>query len=96
MPTFALDTDLEPNLELGTTQAAGVGLFVAAGMSATSRPIDAVVYGGTNTTLRGPDGQIAPVWPGSAVGGSIKRMTDSVWTRSTTPTPGVCEVLYAN
>jgi hypothetical protein len=96
LPTFALAQDLEPNLELGNVQAAGIGLFTTAGMSPTARPLDAVVYGGTNTMLRGPDGQIAPVWPGSTVGGSLKRMTDSVWTRSANPTPGVCEVLDAN
>jgi hypothetical protein len=95
-PTFTLATDIEPNLGLGSTKAAGVGIFKAAGMSATTRPVDAVVYGGANTTLRGPDGQLAPVWPGSAPGGSIKRMTDGVWAKSNAPSPGVCEILYTN
>ena len=94
-PVFALSANLTPDLGLGITQAAGIGLFRTNGLSATSRPLDGVVYGGTNTTLIGPDGQIAPVWPGSAPGGSIKRMTDSVWTKSTAPTPGNCEVLNA-
>jgi hypothetical protein len=94
-PSFALNADLEPNLELGSGQAAGVGLFVTSGMSAAARPLDAVVYGGMNTMLRGPDGQLASVWPGSSPGGSIKRVTDNVWVKSNTPTPGICEVLHA-
>lgn len=96
-PIFAVSADLDPNLEVGTGQAAaGVGLFTTVGMSSMALPIDAIVYGGTNRMLRGPDGQLAPVWPGSSAGGSIKRMTDSVWARSTAPTPGVCEVLDAS
>ena len=95
-PVFALSADLEPDLGLGTVQAVGVGLFTSLGMSSTARPVDAVVYGATNTTLRGPDGELAPVWQGSAPGGSIKRMTGSVWVKSAAPTPGVCEILGAN
>ena len=93
-PTFALNSDLNPNLELGTEQAAGVGLFVSAGMSPTARPLDAVVYGGTNRSLRGPDGELAPVWPSSSAGGSIKRVAEGAWVKSIQPTPGTCEVLY--
>jgi hypothetical protein len=95
-PSFALAADFEPDLGNGIAQAAGIGLFSTAGMSATARPVDAVVYGGSNTTLRGPDGQLAPVWPGSAAGGSLKRMTDNVWAKSNAPSPGVCEILYAH
>jgi hypothetical protein len=96
-PTFALAADFSPDLGLGATQAAGIGLFTTLGMSSTARPVDAVVYGnGTNAALRGPDGQLAPVWPGSAAGGSLKRMTNNVWAKSNTPTPGVCEILYVH
>jgi len=94
-PSYALAADLEPNLDLGLDQAAGVGLFPTATMSAASIPLDAVVYGGMNKSLRGPDGQLAPVWPATSPGGSLKRLTDSVWTKTSRPTPGVCEVLYA-
>jgi hypothetical protein len=102
-PTFDLTEDLSPNLDLANTQAAGVGLFgtTIGTMSPTMRPIDAVVYSGAittaaaNTTLRGTDGQLAPVWPGSAPGGSLRRVTDTVWAKSSTPTPGNCEVLNA-
>jgi hypothetical protein len=94
-PTFAVNGDLHPNLDLGTEQAAGIGVFAADGMSPTARPVDAVVYGGINRSLRGPDGELAPVWPGSPLGGSIKRAAEGVWAKATTPTPGNCEVLYA-
>jgi hypothetical protein len=94
-PTFALAADFNPNLDLGTTQAAGVGLFITSRMSPTAVPVDAVAYGGTNMTLIGPDGQIAPVWPSSDPGGSLKRLSDSVWIKAAVPTPGTCEVLNA-
>lgn len=94
-PSFALGADLEPNLEIGGGQAAGVGLFVTAGMSSVARPVDAVVYGGANRSLRGPDGELAPLWPEPAPGGSLKRVAEGAWTTSNLPTPGNCEVLYA-
>jgi hypothetical protein len=97
-PTFAVTRDLAPDLDAGGTQAAGIGLFdtTVAGMSPTSRPIDALVYAGENTMLRGSDGELAPVWPGSSPGGSLRRVTDTVWAKSTYPTPGICEVLNAH
>ncbi|HWO18459.1 MAG TPA: hypothetical protein VNO30_06770 [Kofleriaceae bacterium] len=93
----ALDKDLNPDLGLGIDQAAGVGVFISEGMSPTARPVDAVVYGtgGVNRSLRGPDGDLAPVWPGAAKGGSIKRLSEGVWTKAPTPNPGYCDVLYA-
>jgi hypothetical protein len=96
MPYFNLTQDLNPDLSLGGDKAAGVALFTTSEMSATARPLDAVVYGGANQQLRGPDGNVAPVWQGSAPGGSIKRLTDGVWSKSSNPTPGVCEVLDAH
>jgi hypothetical protein len=98
MPTLALNQDFTPDLDLGITNVAGVGLFstTVQGMSPTLRPIDVLVYGDETTenrSLRGPDGQIAPVWQGSPAGGSIRRVNGTIWTPSATPTPGVCEVL---
>jgi hypothetical protein len=92
-PYFEVAQPLSPSLSFGTDTAAGIGIFAAATMSTTARPIDSVVYGGPNTTLRAPDGQIAPVWPGSTPGGSLRRVTESIWAKSALPTPGVCEVL---
>jgi len=94
-PTFALSADLDPDLGVGAERAAGVGLFATPERASMAPPLDAVVYGNTSTTLRGPDGQIAPVWPGSSPGGSIQRVTERVWARSSKPTPGRCEVLDA-
>lgn len=95
-PLYALTADLDPNLGLGLEQAAGVGLFDTMIPTASTLPIDTVVYGGMNEALRGPDGELAPVWPASASGGSLERVNDTVWTRSSQPTPGVCEVLHAS
>ncbi len=47
----------------------GIGLFASTveGMSPRLRPVDVtIVYAGENTRLIGPDGQLAPVWPGAA------------------------------
>jgi len=94
-PVLNMAVDFSPDLPAGINSAAGIGLFATSSMSTTARPIDAIVYGGSNTSLRGPDGQIAPVWPSSSPGGSLRRVTDSVWAKSSVPTPGTCEVLYA-
>jgi hypothetical protein len=98
MPSFARAEDLSPNLGLGGEQAAGIGLFASTveGMNATLRPIDVLAYAGQNIKLLGPDGQLAPVWPGAAPGGSLRRMNDTVWAKSSLPTPGTCEVLDAH
>ncbi len=97
-PIFNLNEDLAPDLDLGGNQAAGIGLFAATAGSLTPamRPIDVLVYAGENTTLKGPDGQIAPVWPGASPGQSLRRVTDSVWAKSSAPNPGFCEVLNAH
>ena len=96
-PKFDLAQDLEPNLSTGGAKAAGIGIFSTsvAGMNPALRPLDLVVYNGESTSLRGPDGQIAPIWPGSTAGGSLRRMTNNVWARSSSPTPGNCEILNA-
>ncbi len=97
-PSFAVAQDLTPDLSLGGAQAAGIALFATtvAGMNPTLRPIDVLVYDGANRSLRGPDGEIAPVWPGSAPGGSLRRKTDTVWAPSWNANPGTCEILNAN
>ena len=94
-PVFDLNEDLSPDLNLGGTQAAGIGLFssTAQSLTPTLHPLDVLVYSGENSTLKGPDGQIAPVWPGSSPGGSLRRVTDGVWAKASIPTPGICEVL---
>lgn len=97
-PEFDYKADFDPDLGLGGDRAAGIALFASgiASLAPSSRPVDTVVYGGQNSTLRGPDGELAPVWPGAAPGHSLRRLTDTVWTRSGYPTPGNCEVLLAH
>ncbi len=96
-PSFALAQDLSPDLAVGGTQAAGVALFAnpVAGMNPNVRPLDVLVYDGENRHLRGPDGEIAPVWPGSGSGGSLRRKSTNAWAPSWNPNPGTCEVLNA-
>jgi hypothetical protein len=96
-PSFAVAEDLSPDLAIGGTQAAGVALFATpvASMNPNLRPLDVLVYDGENRTLRGPDGEIAPVWPGSGSGGSLRRKSTNTWAPSWSPNPGTCEVLNA-
>jgi hypothetical protein len=97
-PYFDLATTLTPSLGLGGAQANGVALFASpmASLNPTSRPIDTVVYGGSNTTLNGPDGQLAPVWPAAMPGGSLVRVAGNVWAKTSTPNPGNCVVYGAH
>jgi hypothetical protein len=96
-PPFALASDLSPDLGLGGEMADGVGLFATtmAGITTASRPLDVLVYAGTDTHLVGPDGNLAPVWPATEPGESLRRVTDTVWSRASNPNPGTCEVANA-
>jgi hypothetical protein len=96
-PYIDLGVDLEPNLGNAGTLAEGIALFASpmTSIDPTSRPLDVLVYGGSNNSLRGSDGQIAPVWPGSDPGGSLRRVTNKIWAKSA-PTPRNCEVLGAH
>lgn len=94
-PTLALATAFSPALGLGGAQASGVALFAvpAAQLTSSTTPVDAVVHSGTNASLRGPDGELAPAWPSAPAGGSLRRVTSSGWATTSAPTPGACEVL---
>jgi hypothetical protein len=98
-PVFSLAQDFSPDLQVGGSMAAGISLFSTTvegmAMTPTMRPLDVLVYGGDTTVLRGPDGNIAPIWQGSIPGGSIRRVTDNIWEPTTAPTPGTCEILNA-
>jgi len=98
MPSFSLAQPLSPALLTGNDGPAGIALFTTSSMSPTARPIDALVYANTTmpSALQGPDGQIAPVWQGATPGGSLRRVSGSVWAQSSLPTPGTCEVLNAH
>ncbi len=99
LPPLAVIHNFTPDLGTGRDEVSGIGLFATGqGISPTLRPIDVLVYGDENTannSLNGPDGNLAPVWQGSAPGGSIRRVNDTIWTPSSVPTPGVCEVFNA-
>jgi hypothetical protein len=64
-----------------------------------TRGIDVLVYGApgvVNTVLYDRDGQtLAPVWPGAAAGQSLRRVSDTIWQKSSEVRPGICEVLNA-
>ena len=57
--------------------------------------MDVVVYGGANTQLHGPDGQLATVWSGAMPGGSLQRVSENTWSRNANPNPGNCMVYGA-
>ena len=87
--------DFEPDYHNGTAgSASGVALLyaLAADVTDATVPLDAVLYGTTNTAmLRGPSGipataDVADV----AAGHSIARAADGTWTDLATPTPGTC------
>jgi hypothetical protein len=96
-PNLDLAEDLTPDLSIGGSHAAGVALFATpvTGMNPNLRPLDVLVYDGENRNLRGPDGELAPVWPGSGSGGSLRRKSSNAWAPSWYPNPGTCEVLNA-
>ena len=94
-PVFDMVLDFEPNVPNGGADGSGVGLFVgpAAGITALSVPIDAVIYGDANNNgLLGPDGiPIPPHVADAGDGGSNRRTAlDPLWVVELVPTPNVC------
>ncbi len=87
----------EPNIQNSGSQADGVALFdvTAAQITKTTVPVDAVVYGGSNTAnLLGPDGQPAPVHVGDAGSDkSIVRTSLTTWEINATPDSQQCVVI---
>ncbi len=93
-PAFDLAEDFEPDLQNSGSTADGVALFdvPASQVNASTVPVDAVVYGGSNSSgLIGPDGATAPVGVGDAgSGSSIELGADGQWAVQAAPTPGDC------
>jgi len=96
-PTYDLVLDFTPDIQnSGTASEAadGVGLFdiPAASVTASSIPVDAVIYGGINSnSLIGPDGGVAAVDVANAPSGdSIARTGESTWVIRADPTPMTC------
>lgn len=95
--TCTSDLDFEPDLLNGSTTnpTSGVGLFygLAAGVDASSVPVDAVLYGTTNTgSLRDETGAIPATADVADVtaGHSIARSATGTWIDQATPSPGTC------
>lgn len=91
-PVLSQPFHFAPNLPNGSTSYAGVALFdtPAASLAASSLPVDAVVFGSGNTTLKGPDGSIrASDSAGAAPGRSLRKISATSWSAQS-PTPSVC------
>lgn len=89
-------TDIVNDLQNGGSTADGVALFFAtsANVTATTTPIDSVLYGGANNSaLLGEDGSAdTELSPDVSSGSSLARVspTSDVFVERTSPTPGRC------
>ena len=98
-PTLDQAIDFNPDMQNGGTAADGVALFdvVATAITATTKPIDNVLYGGAinGSGLIGPDGQPSVVHvPASAgSGSSITRKDRTTWQVNATPNSSACIVI---
>lgn len=92
-PVYDLSVDFGPNLQNGGILADGIALFdvIAASITASTAPIDAIVYGFFNFNgLIDETGTAGAVdyFGFSAAGESIE-FTDTGWISQATPNPGV-------
>ncbi|HMB52202.1 MAG TPA: lamin tail domain-containing protein, partial [Thermoanaerobaculia bacterium] len=92
-PTFDEEVNWSPDLQNSGTTADGVGLFNFPYfyVTASTLPIDAVIYGTTNTNcLLDESGSCASVDVGDvSSGGTIERTSEAgAWQTQSTPTPG--------
>jgi hypothetical protein len=91
---FTVAESFTPSLPTGAAPASGIALFnvpLAQPLPPGAVPLDAVVYGTSNSTgLLGPDGQPAAAVSSPAPGASLERTAG--WHTQTTPTPGICRV----
>ena len=99
-PTFSQALDFNPDIQnsgADTDPADGIALFniKAAQITASSVPIDAVIYGATNSSqLKGPGGTAPVPHVANAPGGSsLVRQTKATWTTSATPNSQACVVI---
>ncbi|MCB1554771.1 MAG: lamin tail domain-containing protein [Xanthomonadales bacterium] len=90
MPVFQQTATFTPNMQNSGPEADGLALFnvPAASVTASTVPIDAVVYGPTNTNgLLGPDGTPLTPQVGDAPSGSSIELTDGGWQIQALPAP---------
>jgi hypothetical protein len=92
-PTFDLDLNFPIDIQNGGTATDGVALFAPGADPLTACPVDAVLYGGMNTSgLLDAACQAGPPTVDDApAGASIERtaLTEDSWVVNTTPAPNV-------
>lgn len=90
-PTYDLTQDFNPDMQNSGTMADGIALFdvVATSITTATVPIDACIYGGTNTNnLMDASGSVGSVDIGDVPeGSSIRRRGDGMWKSMTIPVP---------
>jgi hypothetical protein len=93
-PTFTQVAHFRPNLAAANSGGAGVALFgvSAANATATTVPVDAVVWGSTNSgKLLGPNGTVAPaVLGGDVLPGDSLMLQSGSWIDQYPPEPATC------
>jgi hypothetical protein len=92
-PSYSQILHLSPDLPMGGTTGAGVALFSvpAESITASTVPVDAIVYGDANTAgLMGPMG--TPIRPSTedAAPGTSLLLQNSVWVDNLAPSPSAC------
>jgi len=96
-PDIYFASDFDPDLQNSGTKADCVALFnlTAAEITASSIPVDAVIYGDANeNNLMGAGGTIPEAHVGaSGSGKSLLRTDTSTWVVAQDPTPGECTIL---
>ncbi|BCX47823.1 endonuclease [Haloferula helveola] len=100
-PSFDLAVDLNPDLQNSGAAADAVALFnlPASSVSASTVPVDVVIYGGTNSNnLIDETGAIGTVDVGDAASGqSIVRINlAGAWQIQNTPTPGIAAFAFGD
>ena len=93
-PPYDEAFDFAPDLAPGGTAGNGVALFdiPADQITASTIPLDALVYGATNNSLLDPSGNIAQPMTLAPPGGSYFRAVTSHWQTQPVATPRICEV----
>ncbi|MGB0589204.1 MAG: amidohydrolase family protein [Myxococcota bacterium] len=96
-PDIYFASDFDPDLQNSGAKADGVALFnlAADDITASSAPVDAVIYGDANENgLLGPGGTVPEAHVGaSGSGNSLLRVDPSSWVVAQDPTPGECLIL---
>jgi hypothetical protein len=93
-PTYSQVAHFVPNIPNGGTSGAGVGIFSvpATGLTASTHPLDSVVYGDSNSgNLVARDGSIAaPVMSPDVYPGDSLLLLEGTWVDEYYPAPNSC------